>query len=151
MTSGPDYQQEGDGMTVTYQITLTAEQAELVRSALEACGRMGIGQLEDALTFYPTAEFRPDGWHEAMDQVQDIMQPFQSRASSKGATHCRLWSMMTSIRHRLAWDRAIAEGLVKQGEPRKWPDMLYVSYDEPDSSDWPSLTIERITPHEKPA
>ena len=138
-------------MTDTYQITLTAEQAELVRAALEACARMGIGQIEDALTFYPTVEFRPPGWHEAMSQIESLMQTFRKPYSLKSDTHRRLWSMMTSIRNRLAWDRAVADGIIQEGESRKWPEMMQVSYDEPDSSDWPSLTIERITHHEKPA
>ena len=139
-------------MTDTYQITLTAEQAELIRNALEACARMGLTQVEDALTFYPTAEFRPDGWHEAIDQIQGIMLRLSKKSHPKSmATHRRLWSMMTSIRNRLAWDRAVADGTIQEGESRKWPEMMQVSYDEPDSSDWPSLTIERITHHEKPA
>lgn len=138
-------------MTVTYQITLTAEQAELIRNALEACARMGIGQIEDALTFYPAVEFRPPGWHEAMGQIESIMQTFRKPCSLKSDTHRRLWSMMTSIRNRLAWDRAVADGIIQEGESRKWPEMMQVSYDEPDSSDWPNLKIERIEPHEKPA
>ena len=130
-------------MTVTYQITLTAEQAELIRNALEACARMGLTQVEDALTFYPTAEFRPDGWHEAVGQIECIMQTFRKPCSLKSDTHRRLWSMMTSIRHRLAWDQAIDRGAAQHDGDRSHASMWLVYY-APDPSDWPAIKIERV-------
>lgn len=132
-------------MTVTYQITLTAEQAELVRNALEACARMGIGQIEDALTFYPAVEFRPPGWHEAMGQIESIMQTFRKPCSLKSDTHRRLWSMMTSIRHRIAWDKAIDRGAAQHDGDRSHAGMWMVYYDSPDPSDWPAIKIERVS------
>ena len=36
------------------------------------------------------------------------------------------WDLHAVIRHRLAWDRAIAEG-VTDGTKREWPAMMQVS------------------------
>jgi len=41
------------------------------------------------------------------------------------------WDLYTAARYRLAWDRDIEEGMIKPGEPRKWPEMMQVVYDEP--------------------
>lgn len=36
------------------------------------------------------------------------------------------------IRHKLSWESAVDRGIVEsESSPRKWPEMLYVSYDDP--------------------
>ena len=49
---------------------------------------------------------------------------------SADATERTAWDLHAVIRHRLAWDRAKAEG-VTDGTKREWPAMMQVSYDEP--------------------
>ena len=47
------------------------------------------------------------------------------------------------IRHRLSWDRAIAEG-VTDGTKREWPAMMQTWYDEPAKySEEPLATMEK--------
>lgn len=47
------------------------------------------------------------------------------------------------LRHRLAWDRAYKTGIIKKGEPRKWPEMMTVDYDTPTiRSGEPKVVIE---------
>jgi hypothetical protein len=54
------------------------------------------------------------------------------------------WDLYSSIRYRISWDRAIEEGIIKEGEPRKWPEMMQVSYDEPTNYSGPIIKVEKF-------
>jgi hypothetical protein len=51
-----------------------------------------------------------------------------------------------TIRHKLAWQRAVSEGIVaSETSARKWPEMLHVDYDAPMKwSTEPLPTIEQL-------
>jgi hypothetical protein len=54
------------------------------------------------------------------------------------------WDLHQVIRHRLAWDRAYRDGIVKPGDARDWNQMMGVLYDEPlPMGDEPLAKIER--------
>lgn len=128
---------------MTYTLTLTEQQARTLSIACEVLARLGIGQFRDALEWLPTTEWRPNGWNEDMEIVSMILCKYMpdkvdGYRSSLGIHHKDVakeakiaWDLYQVIRHRLAWDRAIAEGIVKPGEQRKWPEMMQVHYDTP--------------------
>ena len=138
-------------MTRTYTMTLNETQAGTVQIACEVLARLGIGQFRDALEQLPTTEFVPDGWHEHMAAVENIlrrhMQPNGKTPNqiSTREQHQTAWDLYTLVRHRLSWDRAIDEGRIKPGEPRKWPEMMTVNYDDPHhTSKEPLAKIEEV-------
>ena len=138
-------------MTRTYTMTLNETQAGTVQIACEVLARLGIGQFRDALEQLPTTEFVPDGWHEDMAAVENIlrrhMQPNGKTPNqiSTREQHQTAWDLYTLVRHRLSWDRAIDEGRIKPGEPRKWPEMMTVNYDDPHhTSKQPLAKIEEV-------
>lgn len=131
------------GARPTYTLTLTPEQAQVLSHAAEIIARLGIGQFRDALEWLPTTEFRPDGWHEDMETIGMLLSRHMKHnvdgyRSNLGinnkdvAEQARIaWDLYQVIRHRLSWDRAIEQGIVQPGEPRKWLQMDSVNYDAP--------------------
>lgn len=128
----------------TYTLTVTRQQALTLQVACEVLARLGLGQFRDALDHLPTREFRPEGWHEDMDAIgailsKHIIQGVDGWRHSLGISNDKAgdtankdaWDLHCVIRHRLSWDAAIERGDIKPGEPRKWPEMMGVSYDEP--------------------
>jgi hypothetical protein len=141
----------------TYTITLNETQAGTIQIACEVLARLGIGQFRDALEHLPTTEFMPPGWHEDMDQIGQILKKHtisnvDGWQSSLGIHHAKTheeakiaWDLYTLVRHRLSMDRAIDEGRIKPGEPRKWPEMMTVNYDDPHhTSKEPLAKIEEV-------
>lgn len=133
----------GLGLT-GYTLTVTKEQAQVLIQATEILARLGIGQFRDALECLPMRDFLPDGWHEDMDSIgrmlsRHMIGGIDGYRSSLGIHHKDVseasriaWDLYQVLRHRLAWDRAAAEGIVESADaPRKWPDMMQVHYDEP--------------------
>lgn len=133
------------GLGITgYTMTVTKEQAQTLIQATEILARLGIGQFRDALECLPTREFLPDGWHEDMDSIGRILSRhmiggIDGYRSSLGIHHKDVrkeaqtaWDLYQVLRHRLAWDRAVREGIVESADsPRKWPEMMQTHYDEP--------------------
>lgn len=141
---------------MTYAITITKQQAHTLSIACEILARLGIGQFRDALEWLPVKQWRAPGWNEDMDTIGRILSShmignIDGYRSNLGMHHkdvCKTaqiaWDMYQVIRHQLAWDRAIAEGTVNPGEPRKWPEMMQVHYDTPSKvSTEPLATMER--------
>lgn len=133
----------GVGLT-GYTVTITREQAYVLIKATEILARLGIGQFRDALECLPTREFLPHGWHEDMDAIgkllsRHMIEGIDGYRSILGMHHNDVrenarvsWDLYQVLRNRLAWDRAIADGIVESIEsPRKWPEMMQVYYDEP--------------------
>jgi len=143
-------------MSDTYTLTLNREQAQLLLQACETVARLGIGQFRDALEWLPTVEYMPSGWREDMEVIGSILAKYtkdgvdgwhrsHSIRSDKVHEQAKIaWDLYQIIRYRLAWDHAIEEGIVKPGEPRKWPEMMGVHYDNPmKTSKGPMATMEK--------
>lgn len=135
----------------TYTITLNETQAGTIQIACEVLARLGIGQFRDALEHLPTEEYMPPGFHEDMVAITAIL---RKHINPNGQTphqistrerHQTAWDLYTLVRHRLSWDRAVDEGKIKPGDPRKWPEMMTVNYDEPHhTSKEPMAKIEEV-------
>lgn len=127
---------------MTYTLTITENQARTLSQACEVLARLGIGQFRDALEWLPI-DAKSRGWGDDMDAIGRILSRhmivnIDGYRSNLGMHHVSVsmepqiaWDLYQVIRHRLAWDRAIAEGTVKPGEPRKWPEMMQVHFDTP--------------------
>ena len=119
---------------MNYTLTITERQARTLSMACEVLARLGVGQFKDALDHLPEAKQRDwSAWHDDMEQISRILSKHMpggidiSNADEEART---AWDLHAVIRHRLAWDRAKAEG-VTDGTKREWPAMMQVSYDEP--------------------
>ena len=119
---------------MNYTLTITERQARVLSMACEVLARLGMGQFKDALDHLPEADQRDwSAWHDDMEQISRILSKHMpggidiSNADEEART---AWDLHAVIRHRLAWDRAKAEG-VTDGTKREWPAMMQVSYDEP--------------------
>ena len=143
-----------------YTITLTEDQAETLMYATEVLARLGIGEFRDALEWLPTRKEFQEGWHEDMTVIgrilsRHMMDAYAGRRSKRDKRDSHnddvrtaaniSWDLHQVIRHRLAWDRAIAKGVVDGPEaPRKW-SMTGAYYDEPiKSSTEPLAEIRRV-------
>ena len=126
---------------MNYTLTITERQARVLSMACEVLARLGMGQFKDALDHLPEAKKRDwSAWHDDMEQISRILSKhmpcgIDGIRSSTGISNAdeearAAWDLHAVIRHRLAWDRAIAEG-VTDGTKREWPAMMQVSYDEP--------------------
>ena len=127
---------------MTYTLTITERQACTISMACEVLARLGMGQFKDAFEHLPlrTQNLDWSAWHDDMEQISRILSKHMPGGidgirSSTGISNAdeearTAWDLHAVIRHRLAWDRAIAEG-VTDGTKREWPAMMQVSYDEP--------------------
>jgi hypothetical protein len=133
-----------------YQVTLTREQLAFLSRASETCSRLVMGQMDMALDWLRNREGKLVGDYELTKAVEALTRPAQGLApnQSGGVGWHRsgdlLWDMHTQMRHRLAWDRATSEGIISPGEPRKWPEMAGVQYDDPTCLVEPAIKVERL-------
>ena len=135
---------------MNYTLTITERQARVLSMACEVLARLGMGQFKDALDHLPEADQRDwSAWHDDMEQISRILSKHMpggidiSNADEEARTARDLHAV---IRHRLAWDRAKAEG-VTDGTKREWPAMMQVSYDEPMKySEEPLAKMEGVEP-----
>lgn len=126
----------------TYTITVTERQACIISTACDLMARIGIGQWPEFLHHLPGAnkmnlndmreELLPimskylvpaigiSGWGSSLGVGSDKSAPDTDEAFDLNAV----------IRHRLAWDRAMDNGIT-DGTTRNWPEMMGVDYDEP--------------------
>lgn len=144
-------------MVKRYTIELTEHQAQTMATACEVLARLGIGQFRDALEKLPTTEYRPQGWNDDMDTIGRMLSKHtignvDGWRSSLGINHEKVreqskdaWDLYQVIRHRLSWDRAIADGIT-DGKSRNWSGgMMGVNYDEPHkTSDQPLAIIKEM-------
>ena len=142
---------------MNYTLTITERQARVLSMACEVLARLGMGQFKDAFEHLPEAKQRDlSAWHDDMEQISRILSKHMPGGidgirSSTGISNAdeearTAWDLHAVIRHRLAWDRAKAEG-VTDGTKREWPAMMQVSYDEPMKySEEPLAKIERAVP-----
>ena len=119
-------------MSETYTLTLTRHQAEVLSGACEAIARVGMGQISDALGYLTANRYDHDDLNDACRALESAARKYETAGIARAAHPSQIaWDLYQVIRQQLAWDRAIAEGIVKPGEPRKWPEMMAVTYDDP--------------------
>lgn len=134
-----------------YQLILTEEQLQAIRDACEIKARLHLGQFDDALRCCYNQYGVSVIDYDTTRAVEAIIKPIQGlQANSSwgvGKFHDAdlLWEISSTLRHRLAWDRAYAAGKIKPGEPRNWSEMLGVQYDEPlKLTDEPFPLVEKL-------
>lgn len=116
----------------TYTITVTERQAAELQEACELLARIKIGQIDHAIERLPGYHGQRD-WervHATRHEIQRLANSLMPEATKRREDGVA-WDLYQVIRHRLAWDRAVDAGTIHSGEPRKWPEMMGVSYDEP--------------------
>ncbi|WP_455233489.1 hypothetical protein [Geopseudomonas aromaticivorans] len=119
-----------------YTLTLSAQQAAVLQHAMEVYARLGMGQVDDALRCLPapaTVDIceRAEVIREVERQLAPVMRGPDGRLPPTSPQSKSAWDLYQVIRHRLAWDRAYAKGILKPGEPRRWSEMFGCQYDEP--------------------
>lgn len=61
-----------------------------------------------------------------------------------------LWDIYQVLRHQISWDKAIENGIIKDGEPRKFSEMFCVNYDKPTRrGSEPLCVIEAVNKDDK--
>lgn len=135
-----------------FTLTLTETQLLAISKACEVVARLGIGQFSDALSCCFDANGDDIYSHDLERQISKIIKPLMGlhhSGSSWGVGKFkqvdRLFDIHEVIRNFWSWRRAIAEGVIKPGERRKWPEMMGTQYDEP--MNWtkePLPTIEEV-------
>lgn len=125
-----------------YQLIISEKQAQVISQALEIFARLGIGQFRDALEVLPL-EAKRDGWHETLGQVGELLSRFtKGNVNGRGSS----WSIHVKqvseesrisydlhqvIRYRLAWDKAIKDGIAENEHSPRSRTTFLVSFDEP--------------------
>lgn len=124
-------------MNEKYTLTVTPKQLELISNACETCARAAIGQFNDILNYCRDQNNNHINTYELTQLVESIVKPkmgLHMNASYSIGTfkHAdNLFDIHQTIRHRLAWDRAYASGIIKKGERRNFIEMMSVNYDPP--------------------
>ncbi len=122
-----------------YHIELTENQLRALDAACEVCARFKIGQPGIAVDMLALTDGDGSsiGGYELERQLDALIKPrmgLDMNASFGVGTFDDadvLFDLHEVFRHRLAWDKAVADGLTLPGAPRKWPEMMTVNYDAP--------------------
>ena len=128
-----------------YTLKITKQQAEIISEALEVYARLGTGQWRDAIDVMPLKKDRDwENFHRDKDTISSLLSSHMidavdgcwsslSISDSKVRDGAKItWDIHQGMRHRLAWVRAVEEGIIPSVDsPRKWPEMMQVYYDDP--------------------
>lgn len=147
-------------MTKTYTLTLTEKQLQAISDAADCFQRIQLGQWREAVDNLPINWKKVDysEYHNDIDEIGRILSKYMidninGTNSSLGVgneklpeSNSILYEIHRVIRHKLSWERAVEEGIVKSEEsPRDWSKMMTVNYDSPMKySNEPLPKIERI-------
>jgi len=145
-------------LEMPYTLTITESQARIISMACEVLARLGIGQWRTAIEQMPLDIKDYGKWHNDLDDIGKILRNHTKHNvdgwnKSLGIYSPDVndiarvaWDIHHVIRHKLAWERAVNEGIVESEEsPREWSSMITVDYDEPRKSGKEDLAkIERI-------
>lgn len=135
-------------MPATYTLTVTAKQAAIISQACELLTRLGLGQWPEFIRHLPGDAFVHAC--ELENELRPVMAAWFARhpigkdkvvingwRSSLGigsqhvSSEARVaFDLHQVIRHRLAWDKAVADGIT-DGQTRDWSRMMVVNYDDP--------------------
>lgn len=126
------------------KITVTTIQADIIKDALEIYFRLGIGQFRPALEILPAKKTFRLAWYYDMDTIGKILSQHMidnidgwqrhlgisnEKVDMKAKIAC---DMYQTIRHWLAWDDAVNDGVVASMEDeRVWDKMQSNIYDKP--------------------
>lgn len=128
-----------------YTLEITESQAQTISLACEVLSRLGMGQWRYATDHLPLKE-KMDWieWHDDLDDMGRILSKHMKDgidgwrsclgvANDSVRPECRdAYDIHQVVRKRLAWDRAVEEGIVESVDaPRKWPEMIQTFYDDP--------------------
>jgi hypothetical protein len=129
----------------TYTLTLTEKQLKVISTACELLSRIQGGQIREAFEHLPLK--KPIDYEELRNDFKIIgallskhmIGNIDGYGSSLGIGHKDLpesngilYDLHCVIRHKLSWERAVENGVIESEEsPRKWPEMMAVSYDPP--------------------
>jgi hypothetical protein len=137
-------------MTKQYTLTLTEKQAQTLLQALDIYSRLRMGQWRDAFEALPV-DSKAEGfcwsdWHDFLSETGEKLSRFLLMNVDGWSSHLGIfnkhtpedsrtaWDILQVIRHRLAWERAVRQGIVQSlDSPRNWTggDMMGVHYDIP--------------------
>lgn len=127
-----------------YRLTINERQAQTISKACEVLARLGMGQLDDALRELPMrGGIEWERWHDDVRSVGQILSAHMPGNidghslrlgihSEKVSEDSQIaWDLYQVIRHRIAWDRATADGIT-DGTVRAWDKgMMSVIFDKP--------------------
>lgn len=113
---------------VTYNLTITEEQLQVLSTACEVFSRIGMGQVSETSAWIPKASSPSDreDVRGELNRLEDLLRRqlrYRGIAESEYAPRVA-FDLYQVIRHRLAWDKLAADGKTK-------PSMPLVTYDEP--------------------
>jgi len=131
------------GEPLRYRVTLSESQLELISEACEILCCIEQNQLDVLIgVLGRRCASRGEVILELRENIETLRRNVASlipaRVPGEPPTiGDRYWDLHQVFRHRLAWDRAYRGGLLKPGEPRRWPEMMQNHYDlpRPSSSD----------------
>ena len=123
----------------TYTLELTENQLQAISKACEICARLKSGQILSAISLLELNDIhgKPVDTYELGKSVEPIfklamgLEPHAAWGIGYSDKIDTLYDIHEVIRHRLAWDDAHDKGIIVEGEPRKWPEMMTVDFDEP--------------------
>lgn len=128
-----------------YALEVTATQAQVIAQACDLLSRTQSGQWKTAYELLPKdGSVTWEQWHEACEDIKEIMKTIlrggiDGTSSSFGVGSSETppstdiaWDIHQVIRHRLAWEDAIEQGVVQSiDDKRDWRSMMGVAYDPP--------------------
>ena len=109
-----------------YTLTITEKQAQEISRACEILARLQMGQIDMALRELPLD--KPLDYQQQL-YIENYLESLYRQDGERYDSVA--WDLYQVVRHRLAWDRAIAAGEVKPNGRRNWGTMMGVIYDEP--------------------
>lgn len=146
-------------MSKAYNVTLTEKQVKAIIDATDLLQRVQLGQwreIEDVLPLRKPADyksFRDDLLtigeilsRHMIDSIDGFYSSLGIGHESLPDTNGILYDIHKTFEHKLAWERAVEQGIVgSENSPRKWPEMITTDYDPPMKwGDEPLPKIERI-------
>lgn len=121
---------------------LSENQLVVIKHACDVYSRLMIGQLDDALRLFPVKkEIDWTAYHDDILRIKDILNKyteFDLKNSNLGIYNPSVnpsarvaYDIHQVIRNKVAYDKAIKQGIIQKGGSRKMPEMIQVDYDEP--------------------
>lgn len=123
----------------TYQVIMSEKQVMLLSYMSESVSRWLAGQPDMMIEMLGNKEGKMAfQQHEDKDAVCNLIKKQMGMGDGSASWNMPksedtnlLWDIYQVLRHRIAWDKAIEQGIIKEGEPRKFSEMFGVNYDHP--------------------
>jgi len=128
-----------------YNLKVSKRQLQVISQACDLLARLHMGQVGEIFDYLPMKEDVDYGkvWkiREVLSQMlpEILVHGIDGNSSSLGVGSLDLHKdsniaidIHDVIRHKLSWEDAVEKGIVdSEASPRKWPEMVYTSYDTP--------------------